>query len=79
MLGQAVALGAAVQAGMLEGSLPDMMVMDIWQAGLIRALAAQQLRDNPGVASQLQSFDPEDMDASESSEEEVICFLEWKP
>jgi hypothetical protein len=28
---QAVALGAAVQAGILEGSVPDLMVMDIWQ------------------------------------------------
>ena len=42
---QAVALGAAVHAGILEGSVADVMVMDIWQASLLRALAKQQLRD----------------------------------
>ena len=42
---QAVALGAAVHAGILEGSVADIMVMDIWQASLLRALAKQQLRD----------------------------------
>lgn len=48
-----MALGAAVQAGMLEGSLPDLMVMDVWQAGLLRALATQQLRSQPEVASRI--------------------------
>jgi len=33
---QAVALGAAVQAGILEGSLPGHMVMDIWQVAARR-------------------------------------------
>ncbi len=47
---QAVALGAAIQAGMLEGTLGDLMVMDPLQAGLLRALAgrrakAQKLQD----------------------------------
>ena len=42
---QAVALGAAVHAGILEGSVADVMVLDIWQASLLRALAKQQLRD----------------------------------
>lgn len=30
---QAVALGAAVQAGILSGSLQGHMVMDVWQVG----------------------------------------------
>ena len=34
-----------MHAGILEGSVADIMVMDIWQAGLLRALAKQQLRD----------------------------------
>eukprot|EP00884_Botryococcus_braunii_P007549 jgi/Botrbrau1/16796/Bobra.150_2s0025.1 len=59
---EAVALGAAVQAGMLEGSLPDMMVMDVWQAGLLRALATHQLRSNPEAASKLPNYDLKDMD-----------------
>ena len=46
---QAVALGAAVQAGILQGDVADVMVMDIWQASLMRAFAEQQLRDAPGA------------------------------
>jgi molecular chaperone DnaK len=49
---QAVALGAAVQAGVLEGSVSGVMVMDIWQAALMRALAGGQLRADPGAAAQ---------------------------
>ena len=41
---QAVALGAAVQAGILEGQVSDVMVLDVWQASLMRALAQQRLR-----------------------------------
>ena len=37
----AVALGAAVQAGIYEGNVSDVMIMDIWQASLMRAYAAQ--------------------------------------
>lgn len=37
----AVALGAAVQAGIYEGNVSDVMVMDIWQASLMRAYATQ--------------------------------------
>eukprot|EP00891_Asterochloris_glomerata_P002329 jgi/Astpho2/2329/Aster-08193 len=42
---EAVALGAAVQAGILEGTVPDVMVMDVFQAGLMRVLAGQQLQE----------------------------------
>lgn len=37
----AVALGAAVQAGIYEGQVSDLMVMDVWQASLMRAYAKQ--------------------------------------
>lgn len=47
-----MALGAAIQAGILEGQVSDVMVMDVWQASLMRALAQKQLRqDNPTAAS----------------------------
>jgi molecular chaperone DnaK len=42
---QAVALGAAVQAGILEGEVSGVMVMDVWQASLMRALAVQLERE----------------------------------
>ncbi len=47
---QAVALGAAVQAGILEGTVPDVMVMDVFQAGLMRVLAGQQLQEVENVS-----------------------------
>lgn len=36
-----MALGAAVQAGVYEGQVSELMVMDVWQASLMRAFAAQ--------------------------------------
>lgn len=33
----AVALGAAIQAGMLEGSVERLMVFDVWQVRCMRA------------------------------------------
>jgi len=42
---QAVAIGAAVQAGLYDGTVSGVMVMDIWQATLMRAFATQQLGD----------------------------------
>lgn len=50
---QAVALGAAVQAGILEGQVSDVMVMDVWQANLMRALAQQRLRQDDQMAASL--------------------------
>lgn len=46
---QAVALGAAIQAGMLEGTLGDLMVMDPLQAGLLRALASRHTQSQQMV------------------------------
>ena len=40
---QAVAIGAAMQAGLYDGIVSGVMVMDIWQATLMRAFATQQL------------------------------------
>ena len=47
---QAVALGAAVQAGILEGQVSNVMVMDIWQASLMRAYAKQRLKEDKELA-----------------------------
>ena len=48
---QAVALGAAVQAGILEGQVSNVMVMDIWQASLMRAFAKQRLKQDKELAA----------------------------
>ncbi|KAK9810103.1 hypothetical protein WJX72_004949 [[Myrmecia] bisecta] len=73
---EAVALGAAVQAGILEGSISDMMVLDVWQATLMRALATQKLieqRQEEGaeVTSEMVSAgwasDSEETDAHDSN------------
>lgn len=40
---QAVAIGAAIQAGLYDGLVSGVMVLDIWQASLMRAFATQQL------------------------------------
>lgn len=37
----AVALGAAIQAGIYEGNVSDLMIMDVWQASLMRAYASK--------------------------------------
>jgi molecular chaperone DnaK (HSP70) len=42
MFFQAVALGAAIQAGILDGQITDLFVMDVWQASLMRAFAQKQ-------------------------------------
>jgi molecular chaperone DnaK len=41
---EAVALGAAVQAGVLQGEVGDVMVLDQWQASLMRAAAQLALQ-----------------------------------
>lgn len=41
-----VAVGAAIEAGRLDGQLSEeFMMMDVWQASLMRALAEEQLKD----------------------------------
>ncbi|GIL87151.1 hypothetical protein Vretimale_14267 [Volvox reticuliferus] len=51
---EAVALGAAVQAGILQGEISNLMVMDQWQASLMRALAKLQLQSDPRVKQRLE-------------------------
>lgn len=42
---EAVALGGAVQAGILEGTVDEGEVVDVWQAQLMRALATARLQE----------------------------------
>ena len=49
---QAVAVGAAIQAAMLDGQLEDLVVMDVWQAALMRAFA------RPGAKELVRSRPP---------------------
>lgn len=65
---QAVALGAAVQAGILEGQVSDVMVLDVWQATLMRAFAKQRLRQDRQLAAQA-GLDPDQLE--DSSDDEV--------
>merc|ERR1712226_8983 len=39
---EAVAQGAAIQAGILDGQISNLFIMDVWQASLMRAFAKQQ-------------------------------------
>ncbi|WIA29514.1 hypothetical protein OEZ86_012015 [Tetradesmus obliquus] len=58
---EAVALGAAVQAGILQGEVDSLMVMDQWQASLMRALAQLQLKSSPEArAAVAAKFDMDD-------------------
>ena len=41
---EAVALGAAIQAGMLQGELKDLVVLDIWKAAFGRAVFKSLVR-----------------------------------
>ena len=65
---QAVALGAAVQAGILEGQVSDVMVLDVWQASLMRAFAKQRLRQDQQLAAEA-GLDPDQLE--DSSDDEV--------
>lgn len=52
---EAVALGAAVQAGVLQGQVKGLMVMDQWQASLMRALADMKLKSDPATKEKLKA------------------------
>lgn len=50
-----------MQAGILQGQVDSLMVMDQWQASLMRALAQLQLKSNPKTRQQIElQFDMED-------------------
>ena len=42
---EAVALGAALQAGLLEGDVRDLVVLDVWKAAFGRALFESLVRE----------------------------------
>lgn len=86
----AVALGAAVQAGIYDGQVSELMVMDVWQASLMRAFAAQLQKEQEaqvaGEASDLQqqpasesSDDDKWEDAEVEEEEEAAADAATKP
>jgi hypothetical protein len=60
-----VALGAAVQAGLYSGAISGLMVMDIWQASLMRALAMQKLRADSETAKEVLGEDFDEYSAAE--------------
>lgn len=66
---QAVALGAAVQAGILEGQVSDVMVLDVWKASLMRAFAKQRLRQDQQLAEEA-GLDPHQL---EDSDDDEVC------
>ncbi|KAL3139986.1 hypothetical protein ABBQ38_004272 [Trebouxia sp. C0009 RCD-2024] len=65
---EAVALGAAVQAGILEGQVSDVMVLNVWQASLMRAFAKQRLRQDDELAGSA-GLDPEQLEDSSDDED----------
>lgn len=75
---QAVALGAAVQAGVLEGSVKDVMIMDVWKASLMRAFAKKRIEDDPSLAAQqgLMEASSENL-GSNSAEESEDEAADW--
>lgn len=70
---EAVALGAAVQAGILEGQVSDIMVLDVWQANLMRAFARQRLQQDEELDAGLEpgqlAGDPDDEESWEDTAE----------
>jgi molecular chaperone DnaK len=59
----------AVQAGILQGDVDSLMVMDQWQASLMRALAQMQLKNSSKARAQVeQKFDMDD----DGGEEELL-------
>jgi molecular chaperone DnaK len=61
---EAVALGAALQAGALEGTVRDAETIEVWQAALMRALVRKQAQDAQ------QAADGAEAGSSSSREEE---------
>lgn len=69
----AVATGAAVYAGVLSGHIEDLMVLDVWQAALMRAFAKSELKNNAATREALfgaddQSTTDSDYDGTEISD-----------
>lgn len=66
---QAVATGAAVQAGIYEGQVSNLMVMDVWQAALMRAFARQQLKEEQAASGRAAAEEEEDEEEEDGWEE----------
>ena len=66
-----MALGAAVQAGILEGQVPDVMVLDVWQANLMRAFAKKRLKEDRLLDAGRELDAEDESDAEDSSDGEV--------
>lgn len=61
-----------MQAGILQGDVADVMVMDIWQASLMRAFAKQQLRETDSAADEMESSTDDDEIEDEDEEDDVL-------
>lgn len=62
-----MALGAAVQAGILEGQVSDVLVLDVWQANLMRAFAKQRLQQDEKLAAEAE-LDPNQLESMSDNE-----------
>ena len=63
-----MALGAAVQAGIYDGQVSDLMVIDVWQASLMRAFARQVEKERAQQAGEQEGAEVEE--AMEGQEQE---------
>jgi molecular chaperone DnaK len=74
-------VSCVLQAGILQGEVDSLMVMDQWQASLMRALAQLQLKTSPEARSQVEEKfdmldddvegDADELEMEEEGEEEV--------
>lgn len=72
-------VSCVLQAGILQGDVASLMVMDQWQASLMRALAQLQLKTSPEARSQVEEkfdmldddVDADELETEEEGEEEV--------
>lgn len=67
----AVATGAAVYAGVLSGHIEDLMVLDVWQAALMRAYAKSELKNNAATREALFGADDQSTTDSECDGTEI--------
>lgn len=67
----AVAYGAAVQAGIYEGSVQDLMIIDVWQASLMRAYAKLVQESNESDGDQDGDEDGDEEDSADWIDEEL--------
>ena len=61
-------MGAAIQAGMLEDETSDVLVVDVWKAALMRAVAEKEMRGNEELSERFQPSVDEGVEADEVAE-----------